>query len=140
MSISKDQARKLAEQFRLASVAVGDYRFAHWGQLSPAERQQLSDEEWTLLNDSNDMVTKAVDLALADVEKDLEVIIAATERAAGVLKSIQAFKDAVTVVAGLVGLAGAIAAAVVSENPGPVLAAAVDLVGTLKEVGSRGAG
>src|SRR5262245_65965752 len=62
--LTSDDAFTLSKSFRDLSVALGDFRFAHWNTLSESDRTTLEDEEWSLLNSASDMITKAVGLTL----------------------------------------------------------------------------
>src|SRR5262249_61764781 len=62
--LTSDDAFALSKSFRDLSVALGDFRFAHWNTLSESDRTTLEDEEWSLLNSASDMITKAVGLTL----------------------------------------------------------------------------
>ena len=64
MPLTSADALALSKSFRDLSVAIGDFRFAHWDALGEANRQLLEDEEWSILNASSDRVTKAVGLGL----------------------------------------------------------------------------
>jgi len=128
-STTRDQALELAKTFRELSNQLGDYRFEHWGDLTPGQRKDIEDTEWTLLNHSSDFVTTAVGIDLDNVKKDLDAITRATTKAQKVLTRITRTKDILKVAAALVVLGGAIA----SNNPGTILAAAGDLYTTSEE-------
>ena len=128
--VTKDQARELAIAFREISVLLGDLRFANWGSLTAAQRRDLEDAEWTLLNYSSDFVTTAVGIALEELDADLKAIKDATKKAKTVVKKIETVKDVLTVVSGLVVLGGAIA----SKNPGAIASAAGDLFNQSKKI------
>src|SRR5690606_17331542 len=127
MSITRDQARDLARQFRELSVQLGDYRFSNWGTLTAAKRRDIENIEWTLLNYSSDFVTTAVGLALDDIANDFVVITRATRRARRAIKRLETVKDVLKIASALVALGGAIA----SKNPSAILSSAGDLVETI---------
>ena len=64
MPLTSADAFNLSKAFHDLSVSIGEFRFANWDTLSDDNRRTLEDEEWSLLNASSDMVTKAVGLAL----------------------------------------------------------------------------
>jgi hypothetical protein len=66
MSITSEQARELAQQFRELSVQLGNYRFDNWGDMTAARRRQIESVEWTLLNYSSDFIDTAVGITLDD--------------------------------------------------------------------------
>lgn len=95
MPISKEQALAVAQEFMDATYELGKYRFQHFQNLSPAQVQSVEDAEWELLNYSSSFITKAVGIALADLQADLQ--------------TIDALRDVIDVVAALIQLGGAIA-------------------------------
>ncbi|MFN3242902.1 MAG: hypothetical protein ACE37K_15480 [Planctomycetota bacterium] len=127
MSITSEQARELAQQFRELSVQLGNYRFDNWGDMTAARRRQIESVEWTLLNYSSDFIDTAVGITLDDTERDFAAIVRATKRARRAIRRIEAVRDVVKVATALVVLGGAIA----SQNPGAIVSSARDLVETV---------
>jgi hypothetical protein len=128
-SISKTEAIEIAEAFHKASVGVGEFRFAHWGDISAAERKKLEDLQWTLLNSSNDFVTTAVGIALADLAATLDQLKKATAKAQRVIDTITTVNEVLEVAASFVVLAGAITA----RDPVAIVTAIGDLLDTAKD-------
>lgn len=120
MPISKDQARDIAQAFLDVSHALGKYRFENFDDLTKAERQQIEDAEWDLLGASGSFVTKAVGIALADMENDLKAISDATKKGKKAIGTINKVKAVINVATALVTLAGAIT----SGNPIAIVTAA----------------
>ena len=116
MPLSSDDAFALSKAFRDLSVAVGDCRMARWASLTPDDRRALEDEEWSLLNASSEMVTKAVGLVLDETVASVKKIQAATVEAHGAVKRLNDVRKVIDVAAAAVGLA----AAVVSKDPGAI--------------------
>jgi len=137
MGLSKDESRELARQIREISVAVGNFRFEHWGELTAAQRQELERDEASLLTKSSEMITRAVGLALDDMDKDLKLITSAIEKARKALKTIQDVKNVIAIAAGVIGLGGAIFAAVATQNPAPIGPAAVSLTALVKDITAK---
>jgi len=134
MGLSKDECRELARQIREISVAIGDFRFEHWGELTAAQRQELERDEASLLTKSSEMITRAVGLTLDDMDKDLKLISGSIEKARKALKTIQDVKNVIAIGAGVIGLGGAIFAAVATQNPAPIAPAAVSLTALVKNI------
>jgi hypothetical protein len=128
MAISKEDARELARIFREISVKTGDFRFRNWDKLSPEERRTLEDVEWTLLNNSSDLITTAAGIVLADMEKDLKAITDAVAEAKTVVDTIKSVQDILKVTAAMIALGGAIA----FGKPDAILSAAGELSSTVK--------
>ena len=114
---SEQQARDLAETFRDLSVQLGDYRFANWATLTPQQRRDIEDSEWTLLNHSSDFITTAVGIQLNNLQSDLKQIEKATKKATQALKTATTVRNVLKVAAALVILAGAVA----SKDPQAIL-------------------
>jgi hypothetical protein len=123
MKLDANQARELARSFRSVSVALGDYRFAHWDALTKSQRDTIEGAEWTLLNYSSDFVTQAVGLTLDDAKSSLKNIQDAAAAAAAAVDAIQIAKKVIAVSGAVIKLG----AAIVSENPGFIASATKDL-------------
>ena len=116
MPLTSADALRLSKSFRDLSVAIGDYRFAHWDALSEADRKMLEDEEWSILNASSDMVTKAVGLALDESDPAAKKVQGATATALKAVKTLKDISKVIGVATATVGLA----AAVISKDPGAI--------------------
>lgn len=116
MPLTSADAFKLSKAFHDLSVAIGEYRFANWNVLSEDDRKTLEDEEWSLLNASSDMVTKAVGLALDESDPAAQKVQAATAAAQKAVKTVKEVGKVITVATAAVGLA----AAIVSKDPGAI--------------------
>jgi hypothetical protein len=116
MPLTSADALSLSKSFRDLSVAIGDFRFANWDALGDANRKLLENEEWSILNASSDMVTKAVGLNLDESDPAAKKVQGATVSA---LKAVKTLKD----IAKVIGVATAtvgLAAAVISKDPGAI--------------------
>ncbi len=116
MPLTSADALSLSKSFRDLSVAIGDYRFANWDALGEANRKMLEDEEWSILNASSDMVTKAVGLALDESDPAAKRVQGAT---ASALKAVKTLKD-ISKVIGVATATVGLAAAVISKDPGAI--------------------
>src|SRR5215472_1161517 len=106
--LTSDDAFALSKSFRDLSVALGDFRFAHWNT--------LEDEEWSLLNSASDMITKAVGLTLDESQAGAARLKSATASAQKAVKTLNDVRKIITVATASVGLA----AAIVSKDPGAI--------------------
>lgn len=97
-------------------ISLGNYRFANWTTLTPAQRQDLENEEWSLLNASSDMTTKAVGLALEESEVNVQHITRSVGKAKLAVKKLEKVSDVIQVATATVALA----AAIVSKDPGAI--------------------
>jgi hypothetical protein len=116
MPLTSADALALSKSFRDLSVAIGDFRFANWDALGDAIRKLLENEEWSILNASSDMVTKAVGLALDESDPAAKKVQGAT---ASALKAVKTLKD-ISKVIGVATATVGLAAAVISKDPGAI--------------------
>lgn len=116
MPLTSADALALSKSFRDLSVAIGDFRFANWDALGEANRKLLEDEEWSVLNASSDMVTKAVGLNLDESDPAAKKVQGAT---ASALKAVKTLKD-ISKVIGIATATVGLAAAVISKDPGAI--------------------
>ena len=116
MPLTSADALALSKSFRDLSVAIGDFRFANWDALGDANRKLLENEEWSILNASSDMVTKAVGLALDESDPAAKQVQGATASALKAVKTLKDISKVIGVAAATVGLA----AAVISKDPGAI--------------------
>ena len=114
--LTSDDAFALSKSFQDLSVALGDFRFAHWNTLSESDRTTLEDEEWSLLNSASDMITKAVGLTLDESQAGVARLKSTTASAQKAVKTLNDVRKVITVATASVGLA----AAIVSKDPGAI--------------------
>jgi hypothetical protein len=110
MPTTSQEAFRLARGFRELAVALGAWRFAHWDALTSEERHELEDAEWSLLNASSDMITRAVGLTLDEAEADLARLEATTAQAKAAVERLDSVRATIEVATAAVGLAAAIVA------------------------------
>ena len=116
MKVTSNQAFELSKRFRDMSVEVGNYRFKKWKGLTPTQRRDLEDAEWSLLNSSSDMTTKAVGLVLDESEMSFKSLQGSVDKAKKTIKTLKIAKKVIKVATAAVGLA----AAVVSKDLGAI--------------------
>jgi hypothetical protein len=119
MKLNSDQAFELAQQFHDLSTSVGDYRFEHFDDLTPKQREQLKDNQFTLLTQSSHFITEAIGLVLEDTKGDLQALTDVTADGQKALKTIANVKRGIAITATLVK----VGAAVASQNPAAITAA-----------------
>jgi hypothetical protein len=116
MALTAEDAFELSKQFRDLAINLGNYRFANWNTLTPTQRRDVEDEEWSLLNSSSDMTTKAVGLALEESEVNVQGIKNSVSKAKRAIKKLEKVGEVIRVATAAVGLA----AAVVAKDPGAI--------------------
>lgn len=118
-------ARAIARDYHEIAVSLGAQRFAGWERLSSARRAELERLEWTLLTYSSDMTTRAIDLAVDDLDAALGGIKGAVKTLKRAVKHADDVRDAI----GAAARAVTLGAAIVTGNP-VALAAAVGAAGS----------
>lgn len=108
-TMTAEQSRTIAKLYSDLASALSDYRFAHWKELSRAERAGIESHEWTLLTYSSNMAGQAVRLAVADIDDAVAGITRAAKRLAAAAKKIASVRRAFEIATSGVALGGAIA-------------------------------
>jgi len=114
--LKADDARDLARHFHAVAVAIGEHRFSNWDNLSRTARAELESMEWTLLNDSSDMTTRAIVLQVEDMSDALDGIRKATKKLSKAAAGIQSARSAIRIGSNAIALA----AAIVTGNAGAI--------------------
>ena len=117
MPLTAEEAFELSKQFRDLANTLADFRFSNWATLTPTQRRDIEDEEWSLINASSDMITKAVGLALEESEASVQSIKKSIRKAKKAIKKLEKVKTIIEVAAAAVGLG----AAIVSKDPGSIV-------------------
>ncbi len=116
MALTAQEAFDLSKQFRNMAITVGNHRFAHWKTLTPTQRRDLEDEEWSLINASSDMITKAVGMALDESKSSIKLINKSVRKAKRSIKKLKKVSQIIAIASAAVGLG----AAIVSKDPGSI--------------------
>jgi hypothetical protein len=116
MPLSAEDAFELSKQFRDLAINLGNYRFANWNTLTPTQRHDIEDEEWSLLNASSDMTTKAVGLSLDESALNVQNLTSSVGKAKRAIKKLEKVSEVIKVATAAVGLA----AAIVAKDPGAI--------------------
>ena len=126
--LSKQDAIALAKLFKEAALALGNFQLDNWESLSKSERRDLTDEEYSLLDHSQNLVTYAVGVMLDDAQTSLEEIKQATAKANQAIQSVKNVKKAIEVAAALV----TVGAAIHAGNPGGIASAVANVARAIK--------
>ena len=124
MRVTADDAFELSKRFRDLSKKLGDYRYQNWKKLTPKQRQDLENAEWSLLNHSSDMLTAAVGLVLDEADASFAQLKKSTDKARSSVNTLKTAGKIITVATASVGLA----AAVLSKDLGAIGANAKNLL------------
>ena len=128
MPLTSTEALELSKQFRDLANDLGNYRFSNWSSLTPTQKRDLEDEEWSLINAASDMTTKAVGLALEESEVNFQSIKSSVGKAKKAIKKLEKVGQVITVATATVGLA----AAIMAKDPGAIAKNAKSVVEAAK--------
>lgn len=106
--LTVDEARDLARLYYELATALGEFRFDNWDSMSQAQRTELESLEWSLLTQSSDMTTRAIDLATDDMRASLKEISRATKNLTRAVKRVSAVKNALNIATKALTLGSAI--------------------------------
>ena len=121
-TLAADDARMVARNYYQLATAVGAFRFANWTRMTKRDRDRLESLEWTLLTDSSDFTTHAINLAVDDLQAAVADIGAATIR----LRRAVERTDRVRTAIGIATTAVSLGAALVTGNAGAIAEALAD--------------
>lgn len=127
MKLTADQLFALSKRLRELSMAIGDYRFSSWNDLTEKQRGKLESAEWSLLNASSDVITYAVGLELDETQWAFDKLQGLIKDAQRTLKTLAQVRKAINIATAAVGLAGAI----ISKNPVAIAQQAKNLFDTV---------
>jgi len=123
MKTTANDALELSKKFRELSVTLGNYRFENWGEFTAGQRQQLEDQEWTLLNYASDLTTMAVGITLDETQTTLSKIHDSITKAKNAVKKL----DTIRKVINIAESGNRLAAAIVTKDPSAIAKASATL-------------
>ena len=126
--LTQDQTREIAEDLFQVANAVGDFRFAHFDELTPDHRAVLSGLQQQLSNQSNHFTTLAIQLTLDDLEPTLARIAVVTREVNRAVTTLNSIRKVINIATSFVALGAAIA----SGNPGTIASALEGTIGALQ--------
>jgi hypothetical protein len=123
MKLSRDQARTLAQDFLEIANELSDFRVENFETLSTSRRLELNRLEGRVRHAANDFLDLAINLAVGDLDAQLEEIAGATKRGKEALDRINDVRKAIGIATAFVKLG----AAIVTGNPGAIAGAIVEV-------------
>jgi hypothetical protein len=129
MPLTADDARAIADAFYRSYEAIDRYLDDKWQTISRSDYDTLNELGRALLRGSTSMRTEAVGLSIsqmADASAKLTQVIGEANES---LARLEAIGTAISVAALLADLAKGI----LDRNPGDIVNAAKDIVGTIKD-------
>jgi hypothetical protein len=106
--LTTEEARALAKQYYDLAHALSEFRFANWDSMSDAQRAELESLTWSLLTQSSDMTTRAIDLAGDDLKPAMKDISRATRNLVRAARRLSDVKSALNIAAKALALGSAI--------------------------------
>lgn len=128
-TIGADDARALARAFHELAVTLVNQRFDQWDTVSPEVRDELESCQLTLLKHSSDMTTRAMNLAVDDLQSVLADLRGATTQLNDAVRHTTDVRRAVALAAAAVTLG----AAALSGNVSAVSSAIAGAVRTVRQ-------
>lgn len=107
-NLTSDQALQLSENFYQLSTAILDFRVANWDRLTPDERKELSDSQYSILRCGEDILAFATTLIMDEVVDSLGKINAITHEIKDSIKDLKNIQKGLNVAAGILILGVAI--------------------------------
>jgi len=123
MTVTKDQAREIAEAFRKSAKVVIKYREDNFQKISPAEYELLHESSNTLLSVSSFITTVAVGLAIDAMENPATELKNVIGLAQEKIKKIQSVGRIIRCVSSLVDLASCI----IAKDPAAIVTSVANL-------------
>lgn len=108
MKFNDQDALDLTTAFREAAKAVGDYLYAGWDDLAPADRNSLGQMYVTLKNTVAHLPTHAAGIVIDEGQASLAGLLGAAKEATDAFRNIADAKKAIAITTALIDLAAAI--------------------------------
>lgn len=126
--LSANDLFELSKAFHNLSSVLGHYRYDHWDELTPSQRSDLENKQWTLFNMSSDLNAKSVLLKVKLIEQDLQTLQSAANAMQAVAQKIQDIKHGIRTATKAIAFGGAIYLGASTGNVGLIVSAASDLI------------
>ncbi|GAB2485019.1 MAG: hypothetical protein EP311_05345 [Cytophagales bacterium] len=111
--LTPEQVRTLSDQFYFLGMAIGEYRYTHWDDLSLEENKELSDSQYAILKSGEDMLAFAAQLVMDEAQTSIQQIQGLTKEIQDTIKDLKNIQKAMDVAAGILVLG----AAILEKNP-----------------------
>ena len=107
-NLTSEQAKELSDNFYFLSVAIGDFRYENWDNLSIEDNKKLSEIQNMLLQTGEDILAFSTTLIMNEVEESLQKINFITSDIQGTIKNLQNIQKGLNTAAALLILGVAI--------------------------------
>ena len=118
----------LSKAFHELSIAIGEYRYDHWDELTPTQRTEMEAKQWTLFNTSSDLNAKSVILRVTLVENDLKALQSCIKAMTEAADKIADVKHAISIATKAIAFGGALYLTASTGNVGALIGATSALV------------
>lgn len=107
-NLTSDQAKQLSDNFYHLGMAIGDFRYENWDKLTPDQNRKLSETQYSLLSQGEDILALATTLVMDEIVDSLGKITRITEEIKGTIKTLGNIQKGLNVAAALLILGVAI--------------------------------
>jgi hypothetical protein len=107
-NLTSDQAKQLSDDFYYLGMAIGDFRYENWDKLTHDENKKLSDTQYSLLGQGEDILALATTLVMDEIVDSLGKITTITEEIKGTIKTLGNIQKGLNVAAAILILGVAI--------------------------------
>lgn len=126
--LNPEELFELSKSFHELSVIVGNYKYAHWKDLSAKQRSDLEDLQWTLFNTASDLNARSLFIKVKLTEQDISVLKAASSSMQTATEKIQNIKHIINISAKAIAFGGALYAAASTGNISVIIPVASALI------------
>lgn len=107
-NLTSDQANQLSDNFYKLAIGLADFRVANWDRLSPKQRKELSDIQYTIIRCGEDILAFSTTLVMDEVADSLGQINILADEIRGTIKTLRDIQKGLDVAAGILVLGAAI--------------------------------
>ncbi|MEB2775201.1 hypothetical protein SYJ56_07770 [Algoriphagus sp. D3-2-R+10] len=107
-NLTTDQANQLSENFYSLAIALGDFRVENWDRLTPEQRKELSDIQYSVIRCGEDILALSTTLVMDEVADSLGKINTISEEIKGTIKTLGNIQKGLNVAAAILILGVAI--------------------------------
>jgi len=127
-NLTSEQANRLSDDFFYLSMAIADFRYAHWERLTLEENGELSEMQGALLRCGEDILAFSTTLVMDEAAESLSKISSITEEIRGSVKTLSAIQKGLNTAAAFLILG----VAIVNRDTGGIGKSIKDLFETWK--------
>ena len=107
-NLTSDQAKQLSDNFYYLAMAIGDFRYENWEELSVDENKELSETQNMLLQTGEDIMAFSTTLIMDEVNASLAKINSIATEIQGTIKKLSNIQKGLNVAAAILLLGVAI--------------------------------